>query len=687
MKKLYKIILLILCWNLTCLYIYKTLNNLERKTQELEKIRLESMFKVINVREENKVLNQVTKHIDIISQLRADALREVGYYGINNHITFEFPILPKWGHIDCLNRSSAVSQTLNQAMVYIGSEEGACEGCVVLNISDSFTYLSTMACRSSAMYCGTDSTFLCGLLAVSTRTVLYVKPAELHTWPEYMQDYGYGKLTLHETERNYRLYLDRHTIQESRLLILDTINKLKIEALEEVGLDRTSNEISCEFPIIPIKGYRNCLNGSDIISRVRSGPTYYMGVEHGACKGCVLLNNMQSFSSLSTIVCRSTALYCGLGSTFLCGLISLSTKTVTYVNEEEFLSWPQYMKDFSYGNSAVGGLERNHRLVFDRHTIKQSHQKLLKKINSDVKIQGGYNLIVYTREDECNNETDKHSPLPRGNMGDVFGTNLATYFGKKIKTHYSIICYDTLTTNENFYNVTLALVGSIAQRALQTPNVILLGVGTIQQGELENDNTTVLVGANVIGVRGPRSRDAFLSKYGVNPEIVQDPGLYVMQVFEEEIEEARRDDRNMKDICFISHEVEEADFYFRFYEYQDVTISSNGDVREIIKFIATCRFVVSSGLHGIIFSHALSIPVAAIRVSNKLGGGDWKFFDYYYGINVTNFKGRLDFEDHTPPQSKEEWIHIVKKFPQPSFPINTNTLRTFEIFKTIFQNV
>ena len=123
-------------------------------------------------------------------------------------------------------------------------------------------------------------------------------------------------------------------------------------------------------------------------------------------------------------------------------------------------------------------------------------------------------------------------------------------------------------------------------------------------------------------------------------------------------------------------------------EYSNITLNSRGEIRSIVKSIAKCRAVVSSGLHGVIFAHALSTPAAAIKVSDKISGGDWKFFDYYYGINVTEFTGRIDLRRNKDlPQRKRDWIELVQTFPQPTFPMNVNALPTFQRFKAIFEEL
>src|SRR5699024_6623502 len=51
--------------------------------------------------------------------------------------------------------------------------------------------------------------------------------------------------------------------------------------------------------------------------------------------------------------------------------------------------------------------------------------------------------------------------------------------------------------------------------------------------------------------------------------------------------------------------------------------------QEVAREIAACDAVISSSLHGLIFSDALGVPNAHIRLGDKLKGGLYKFHDYY----------------------------------------------------------
>ena len=48
--------------------------------------------------------------------------------------------------------------------------------------------------------------------------------------------------------------------------------------------------------------------------------------------------------------------------------------------------------------------------------------------------------------------------------------------------------------------------------------------------------------------------------------------------------------------------------------------------------IASCRFLFSSSLHGLIFADSYSVPNAHLRLSTRVLGAEHKFRDYYGSV-------------------------------------------------------
>lgn len=66
--------------------------------------------------------------------------------------------------------------------------------------------------------------------------------------------------------------------------------------------------------------------------------------------------------------------------------------------------------------------------------------------------------------------------------------------------------------------------------------------------------------------------------------------------------------------------------------------------QEVAREVASCDSVISSSLHGLIFSDALGVPNAHITLGDKLKGGLYKFRDYY-----SAFPGPDRYRAYVPP--------------------------------------
>jgi pyruvyltransferase len=74
------------------------------------------------------------------------------------------------------------------------------------------------------------------------------------------------------------------------------------------------------------------------------------------------------------------------------------------------------------------------------------------------------------------------------------------------------------------------------------------------------------------------------------------------------------------------------------------------DVEIVTKQICECECILSSSLHGLIFSDSYDIPNRQLIICNKIAGGCYKFEDYYsaFGLelpNPINLKYQLIDED------------------------------------------
>src|SRR5699024_3940838 len=75
---------------------------------------------------------------------------------------------------------------------------------------------------------------------------------------------------------------------------------------------------------------------------------------------------------------------------------------------------------------------------------------------------------------------------------------------------------------------------------------------------------------------------------------------------------------------------------------------------EVAKEISSCDAVISSSLHGLIFSDALGVPNAHIRLGDKLKGGLYKFHDYY-----SAYPGEDRYREYVDPEAGARSVRTV----------------------------
>ena len=200
------------------------------------------------------------------------------------------------------------------------------------------------------------------------------------------------------------------------------------------------------------------------------------------------------------------------------------------------------------------------------------------------------------------------------NAGDLFNKNyIAERFNKKINK-YSF-------GNKDHY----LFCGSVLARSNQYSTVIGAGFISKEQSEKRIDFK------KIIGLRGHLTAKALL-KHNPNLEIkfLGDPGLLAREVVNP------RDEKYIKRniIGIIPHFVDidsvssmiENDSDFKIIDIRD-------NFKSVCQQILECDVILSSSLHGLIFSDAMNVPNMWIKISDNVKGGSFKFLDYYSVMN------------------------------------------------------
>ncbi|WP_299997035.1 polysaccharide pyruvyl transferase family protein [uncultured Cedecea sp.] len=218
-----------------------------------------------------------------------------------------------------------------------------------------------------------------------------------------------------------------------------------------------------------------------------------------------------------------------------------------------------------------------------------------------IKIKAEEFLLAFTTR----NNDIKLNYCIENNAGDSFNKDFIKDFFNKSVAKY------TFGNNEHYI-----FCGSILSRT--NKNSIIIGAGLISEtrtfGEFKK----------FVGCRGQLTLDRVNKKYpNTQATFLGDPGLMVREIFDVDIEKKYS-------VGIIPH----------FVDYEKV-MSMVGDnpnfhiidikrnYKDVCKDILMCDIILSSSLHGLIFSDGLSVKNNWVKFSDKIIGGDFKFNDYY----------------------------------------------------------
>lgn len=134
----------------------------------------------------------------------------------------------------------------------------------------------------------------------------------------------------------------------------------------------------------------------------------------------------------------------------------------------------------------------------------------------------------------------------------------------------------------------------------------------------------------VCAVRGPLTRDYLLSQGVSCPEIYGDPALLLPLIYKSKVKKKYK-------LGIIPHFYDyNLDIVQKMFpcnsRYTIINISDYNDWREVVDQINECELIASSSLHGLIFSDAYGVPNVWISLSDKLKGGNFKFYDYFKSV-------------------------------------------------------
>lgn len=236
-----------------------------------------------------------------------------------------------------------------------------------------------------------------------------------------------------------------------------------------------------------------------------------------------------------------------------------------------------------------------------------------------------------------------------GNLGDIFGYLAIEKLTKEPIRRCGIPQKDEINQQ------TLLLVGSILNHIRPNQNALIYGPGFITP----EDNPKRLKGNRIIGVRGKLSKKIIEKEFPeITIKVSSDPGLLMKSLMTPDFKAAKS-----IQLGAIVHSVDRAQYLQSSFNHIPIVEHYKG-LEHFLKSIADYTHLISTSLHGVIFSHSLGIPVLPVAISNKITGGSFKFNDYLSSVNIKPKKQLMML--HQAPRNERQLIELIEGHPQPN---------------------
>lgn len=158
-------------------------------------------------------------------------------------------------------------------------------------------------------------------------------------------------------------------------------------------------------------------------------------------------------------------------------------------------------------------------------------------------------------------------------------------------------------------------------------------------------------------VRGPQTREVFLDRGIECPEVYGDPALLLPRYYFPKIEKKYK-------LGIIPHYVDQDNEWIEWKKnlpYVKIIDILSG-VHSVVDEILSCEMIISSSLHGIIAADAYGVPNKWVEFSDKVGGGGFKFRDYFKSVGRKDRQSiRIDGHKmlkNIYPEMQEVDLHI-----------------------------
>lgn len=127
------------------------------------------------------------------------------------------------------------------------------------------------------------------------------------------------------------------------------------------------------------------------------------------------------------------------------------------------------------------------------------------------------------------------------------------------------------------------------------------------------------------------------------------------------------------------------DKYAGMYKIIDVRTD---DVESFVNELTSCRYILSTSLHGIILSHAYQIPALWIKHGYIQTDG-FKFFDYFSSVDIPFYEGLTDFDSFLQDRNWKQLFVDYESYSLPKKDLNIMRKHLIDVapFKVLKQYI
>lgn len=216
------------------------------------------------------------------------------------------------------------------------------------------------------------------------------------------------------------------------------------------------------------------------------------------------------------------------------------------------------------------------------------------------------------------------------------------------------VTWKRLTETLFFFEKNIVGIGSII--AYGNKKSLIWGSGFMNQDEH-------IRGGKILAVRGRLTNEKIINDGYKGCDVFGDPALLLPLIVKPTKEKKY-------DLAIIPHWKEYDFFKDKYRERYKILDIRTTDVEHFVKELTSCKYILSTSLHGIILSHAYNIPALWIK-HGYIDTDGFKFYDYFSSVDIPFYKGYKNFDQYL---KNDNWRNLFDEHTTSSLPQTDITL-------------